>query len=198
MLGNPVIIQQAEASGFRARGFRHMEEVDVVDAHDNVVGKAKREEAHRKGLLHRVVFVFLFDPDGKLYVQKRVASKDMYPNCWEGSLSGHVLSGETYKEAAERELHEELGACVSGRHLKEIIKFGNHDGNERVLITLFAVKDFKENMTIDKEEVNSGEFWTIKKLESELKKQSNFNPGFIKAWEEFKAMKEKAVEFVKL
>jgi len=174
------------------------EELDVVDAHDEIVGKASRDEVHKKGLLHRIVFVFLFDPEGRLYMQKRVASKDMYPNCWEGSLSGHVLSGETYKETAERELHEELGACVSGRHLREIIRFGNHDGNERVLVTLFAVKDFKEDITIDNEEVEKGEFWTVKKLEAELKKSANINPGFRKAWEEFKSLKEKTQEFVKV
>ncbi|MCX6708281.1 MAG: NUDIX domain-containing protein [Candidatus Woesearchaeota archaeon] len=176
-----------------------MEEVDVVDAHDNVVGKAKREEAHRKGLLHRVVFVMLFDADGRLYVQQRSLKKDLYPGFFEGSLSGHVLSGESYMEAAERELHEELGVCVSPRHLKDIVLFGFHDDEERVLVRLFAVKDFKCGVEPDTEgEVKSGEFWAWKKLEFELKGKKLFHPLFRKALEEFKAVKEKAVEFVKL
>ena len=176
-----------------------MEEVDVVDAHDNVVGKEKRDVAHKKKLLHRVVFVMLFDADGNLYVQQRSLKKDLYPGFLEGSLSGHVMSGESFQEAAERELHEELGVCVSPRHLKDIVLFGFHDDEERVLVRLFAVKDFKLGVEPDTEgEVKSGEFWAWKKLESELKGKKLFHPLFRKALEEFKAMKEKAVEFVKL
>lgn len=173
------------------------EEIDVVDAHDNIVGKAERSKVHKDGLLHRIFFVFLFNPEGELFMQKR-GNTELYPGFWEGSASGHVMSGETYKDAAERELHEELGVCVSGKHLKEIIKFGNHVDNERVLITLFAVKDLKEKIEVNEDEVEKGEFWPVKKLEAELKKSNNINPGFRKAWTEFKLLKEKTVEFVKI
>ena len=179
--------------------FSAMEEVDIVDAHDNVVGKEKRDVAHEKGLLHRVVHVMLFDPDGRLYVQQRSQKKDLYPGYWEGSLSGHVLSGESYKEAAERELHEELGVCVSRKHLKDIVLFGFNDGEDRALVRLFVVKDFKFDVEPDTEgEVKSGEFWAWKKLDSEMKGKKLFHPLFRKAFEEFKGMKEKPVEFVKL
>ncbi len=175
------------------------EELDIVDAHDEIVGKADRKEAHKKKLLHRNVYVMLFDPDGRLFMQKRAASKEFYANCWEGSLSGHVQSGETYKEAAERELFEELGVCVPPPKIKNIIEFGFHDENERVLITLFAIKDFKGNIQLDDEEVASGDFWTIKKLESEMKKgKVLIHPAFRKAWEELKASKEKLQEFIKI
>lgn len=171
------------------------EQLDIVDAHDDIIGKSSRVEAHRKGLLHRIAYVMLFDPDGRIFMQKRSSSKETYPGCWEGSLSGHVLSGETYKEAAERELHEELGACVSRKHLKNVIEFGFHGEEERALVTLFLVKDFKERIVLDEEEVSKGEFWTVKKLESELKK-SKFHPVFLKAWEELKTSKENVKEFI--
>jgi len=174
-----------------------MEEVDVVDAHDNVVGKVKREEAHKKELLHRVVQVFVFDPDGRLFVQQRSLSKDVYPGFYEGSLSGHVLSGESFKEAAGRELHEELGVCVRPSHIKEVVRFGFH-GDERVLCKLFVVKDFKGEVKIDSDEVKSGEFWSLKKLMSELKGKKFFHPLFLKALGEFKGMRETTKEFVRL
>lgn len=175
-----------------------MEEVDIVDAHSNVVGKAQRDEVHKKGLLHRVVQVMLFDADGRLFVQQRSSSKDVYPGCFEGSLSGHVLSGESFREAAERELHEELGVCVSPRHLKEILLFGLHDvEEERVLAKLFAVRDFKGEIKLDPDEVKSGDFWTMKKLASEMKKRS-FHPLFLKALKEFRAMGERTKDFVKV
>ena len=172
------------------------EAVDIVDAHDEIVGKADRTEAHKKGLLHRGVQVMLFDPDGRLFVQQRSLSKDMFPGYWEGSLSGHVKSGEAYKETAERELHEELGVCVTPKHLQEILHFGIHDDNERMLVALYVVKDYKGDITIDDEEVKSGEFWTIKKLETEMKGKKLFHPCFIKAFEDFKALKVNPKEFV--
>lgn len=174
------------------------EEVDVVDAHSNVVGKAQRDDVHKKGLLHRVVQVMLFDADGRLFVQQRSASKDLFPGCLEGSLSGHVLSGESFRDAAERELHEELGVCVSPRHLKEILLFGLHEiEEERVLCNLFAIRDYKGEIKLDSEEVKSGDFWTMKKLASEMKKRP-FHPLFLKALAEFKAMGERTKDFLKL
>jgi 16S rRNA (adenine1518-N6/adenine1519-N6)-dimethyltransferase len=48
-------------------------------------------------------------PDGKFLLQRRSASKDLFPNCWDNSAAGHVDAGEDYETAAKRELAEELG-----------------------------------------------------------------------------------------
>lgn len=173
-----------------------MEEVDIVDAHDNVIKKADRSVAHKNGLLHRVVHVMVFDPDGRLFMQQRALSKDVYPGHWEGSLSGHVLSGETPKQAAERELHEELGVCLTPKHFKKVLTFGLHADKERVLSTLYAVKDFKGDIKLDEEEIKQGEFWSLKKVEAELKGRKLFHPLFKKAFDDFKAMGEKAKEWL--
>jgi len=178
--------------------FDMKEEIDVVDAHDEIVGKADRNVAHKKGLLHRVIHVMVFDSDGKLFIQQRALSKDMYPGHWEGSLSGHVKSKESFKDAAERELHEELGICVKRGHLKEILEFGLHEENERVLAKLYVIKDFKGEWKLDEDEVKTGDFWSMKKVEAELKGKKLFHPLFKKALMELKAMKEPIVEFVKL
>ncbi len=50
--------------------------------------------------------------DGQVYLQKRAPSKDINPNCWDSSAAGHVDSGESYLDAAVRELSEELGILV--------------------------------------------------------------------------------------
>lgn len=81
----------------------------VVDARDRVVGTMTRREIHEKGLLHRAAHVLLFDPQGRLYLQKRSAAKDTYPGKWTSSASGHVDPGESYAQCAARELGEELG-----------------------------------------------------------------------------------------
>lgn len=82
---------------------------DVVDEQDRVVGAAPRREVHARGLLHRAVHALVLDRDGRVLLQKRSATKDMYPNQWATSASGHVDRGEDYDTAIVRELGEELG-----------------------------------------------------------------------------------------
>jgi len=87
--------------------------LDIVDAEDRVIGCATRAEVHRTQRLHRAVHMLVSDGAGRVYLQKRAASKDVNPNCWDSSAAGHVDSGEAYEWAAVRELSEELGISVS-------------------------------------------------------------------------------------
>lgn len=81
----------------------------MVNHEDRVVGQAARSDVHAKGLLHRAVHVFLINPHGQLYLQRRSLGKDSAPGKWTTSCSGHVDAGEDYDFAARRELSEELG-----------------------------------------------------------------------------------------
>ncbi len=82
---------------------------DVVDERDQVIGQAPRAEVHARRLMHRAVHVFLFNSRGEFLLQMRSVHKDEHPLTYTSSCSGHVDSGETYDEAAVRELGEELG-----------------------------------------------------------------------------------------
>lgn len=83
---------------------------DLVDLDDEVIGRVLRGEAHRNpALIHRSVQVLVFTHDGRLLLQRRSASKDLFPGYYCASASGHVASGEDYATTAERELAEELG-----------------------------------------------------------------------------------------
>ena len=86
---------------------------DVVDEQDRVVRQAPRSEVHARGLLHRAVHVFVFNSAGELLVQMRSEFKDEFPDCWTSSASGHLGAGETYEQAAPRELAEEVGLAGS-------------------------------------------------------------------------------------
>ncbi len=101
------------AGAVHVRAMASEERFDVVDNSDRVIGSAPRREVHARGLLHRAVHVLVSDAAGRVLMQKRSASKDMYPNQWAASASGHVDSGEDYDTAAVRELGEELGIFVA-------------------------------------------------------------------------------------
>lgn len=80
-----------------------MNKVIHIDENDCELGIVSREEAHRTGLLHRVVIIYVFDKEGNILIQERL------DGTLDHSSAGHVDPGETYLEAAERELGEELG-----------------------------------------------------------------------------------------
>jgi len=54
------------------------------------------------------VHIFVFNTSGELLIQQRTATKDEFPLGLTSSACGHVDAGESYAQAAVRELHEEL------------------------------------------------------------------------------------------
>lgn len=82
-----------------------MELFDLVDRQDQVIGTTDKITAHANGHIHRVAAVYVFDQDGRLYVQVHKKSGGLYDH----SVGGHVSQGESYEEAAQREAEEELG-----------------------------------------------------------------------------------------
>ena len=85
---------------------------DVVNDRDEVLHPAPRHEVHARDWLHRAVHVFVFDAQGKLFLQQRSLLKDSEPGTWCASCCGHVDSGEDYDAAALRELQEEIGVVA--------------------------------------------------------------------------------------
>jgi len=81
----------------------------VVDAEDRVTGYESRERVHVNNLRHRAIHVLIFNQRGEVFLQKRSIWKDMHPGKWDSSTAGHVDAGESYEEAARRELREEIG-----------------------------------------------------------------------------------------
>lgn len=66
-------------------------------------------EAHRTGQLHLAVSVFVFDPNHRLLVQRRAASKYHCPGQWANTCCTHPHWGEGLSEAAHRRTSQELG-----------------------------------------------------------------------------------------
>jgi len=82
---------------------------DIVDENDAIIGAMGRHEVHVNNLRHRAVHIWLFNGRGELFLQKRSPWKQLHPDLWCSSTAGHVDSGESYEEAAHREMLEEIG-----------------------------------------------------------------------------------------
>lgn len=83
--------------------------IQIVDENNTPIGSASKKEVWTKGLLHQVVRITILDETGHILVQKRSGNKELFPGRWDNSAAGHVDAGETYEQAAYRELEEELG-----------------------------------------------------------------------------------------
>lgn len=110
-------LKMCEALGINK--FHYAEHFDLVDENDTVIGIIPRSVAHEEGkFIHRASSVLVwrshFDEAKKENVKQllmvhRSKNKKMNANVWQAAPSGHVLPGETYAEAARRELREEIG-----------------------------------------------------------------------------------------
>ncbi len=154
---------------------------DVVDATDRVVGQKPRSLVHRLGLRHRAVHTLLFNGRGELFLQKRSLSKDLNPGLWDSSCSGHLHAGESYEQAAWRELTEELG-LAEPIPLRPVCKLaaGRETGNEFIWV---YQGESDGPFALDPVEISEGRFLAISDLERELRAGSDpFSPVFVHLW----------------
>ena len=80
-----------------------MSDVVVVNDKDEVIGTMPKSEAHKNGTSHRIAVVYVENTAGEILIQNRA------DGFLDHSSAGHVDPGESYEEAARRELNEELG-----------------------------------------------------------------------------------------
>jgi len=147
----------------------------TYDEEGKALQLVERAQVHKLGLWHRSSVVCLFNLDGRLYVQRRAANKDLYENLLDISLGEHLKPGETHLEAAHRGLHEELG--ITGIDLEPI-------GSERRVITEIpeqGIRDFElqqafrgtyeGKMCLDPEEVSEVCLFTLTQLATLIKQE---------------------------
>lgn len=83
---------------------------DVLNEKGDYLGKIEtREKCHKEGLWHKAVVIFIMNSKGQVLLQKRGANKKMWPNMWDITAGGHVLTSEFGYQAIMRECQEELG-----------------------------------------------------------------------------------------
>ncbi|MER7539518.1 NUDIX domain-containing protein [Streptomyces sp. NPDC097704] len=91
--------------------------VERVDDQDRVLGVVSRRQAIREGWLHRVAVTVCRDEGGRILIHRRSEQLSRFPGLYEVMVGGAVGVGESYEQAAARELAEELGVRVLPRLL---------------------------------------------------------------------------------
>jgi len=86
-----------------------VEHVPWVDESDRVIAIVSRQRMRSERLRHRAVFVAVTDGAGRLLVHRRSLAKDVWPGWCDIAVGGVVAAGESYDDAARREVAEEIG-----------------------------------------------------------------------------------------
>ncbi len=154
----------------------------VVDGDDRVIGRASREECHSENrLIHRSVYVFLINSENRILLQRRSTSKDLYPGYYTASATGHVNYGESYEDAARRELKEELGVDAP---LIEICKFKSFSSVEREISMLYVCR-YDGPIRYDEEEISEVLFMSVDEIKRDMEAgRKKFAYGFKVAFKE--------------
>jgi len=154
---------------------QEIEVFDQVDEYDMVIGKAAREVFHgNPDMIHRVVHILVYDTSGELYLQKRSITKDVQPGKWDTSVGGHVAAGESYEDAARREMQEELG--IEGAVIEYLHRYLHRNDYESEYVSTYRCI-WDGPIEINREEIDEGRFWPVEKIRKSVK--DKFTPNFL-------------------
>lgn len=64
--------------------------IDIFDENNNPRGIQKlKSEAHKEGIWHRAVHIWIYNLKGEILLQLRSKNKELYPDRWDVSAAGH-------------------------------------------------------------------------------------------------------------
>jgi len=158
-----------------------MEEfLEVVNKKGEVLRTLPRSQIHgNPSLLHRVVHVLVFDPDGRLILQKRSLDKDVAPGKWDTSVGGHVNAGETLAEALHREMKEELG--IEAQDPEFLYSYIHSNEYESELVYTYRII-YDGEIRFHKGEIDEIRAWDLNEIKQNLGKgifSDNFEHEFM-------------------
>lgn len=162
-----------------------MEYWDVYDENRNKTNKViQRGTPLQQGEYHLVVHVCIFNSKNELLIQKRTASKKKWPSLWDVSVGGCATTTDTSRQAALREVQEELGLDLSMYIQRPTLTVHYENGFDDYYLVQVDVDHF----ILQEEEVEEVRWVSEKELQS-LVKEGLFIPyrlSFLKTLFEMK------------
>lgn len=156
-----------------------VEQVILVDQHDNAIGTMEKMEAHRKGALHRAFSVLLYNDKGEILLQKRATGKYHSGGLWTNACCSHPRPGEDIHQAARRRLREEMGIDVPLAFYYSFVYRAELDQDliEHEYDHVFTGR-FNGEPVVDHEEVDDWKFVNTEWLREDVAR----NPGLYTHW----------------
>ena len=164
--------------------------VDVLSDDGGVVRQATRREVRHGNLLHRSVYILVFNSEGQLFVHQRTATKDVYPSHWDVAVGGVLGAGEDPLAGARRELQEELG--VQTDTLRQLFTFRYQEPHNRVIGVVFSCT-WDGPVALQPAEIVRGE-WLDLEAVIERSRRDQFCPDGLEALGTYLAKLEAALD----
>jgi isopentenyldiphosphate isomerase len=143
--------------------------LDIVNEQDQVIAQEFRSEIYAKRLsCFRVINAFLINDSKQLWIPRRTKNKKLFPLCLDASVGGHVNAGESYQQAFERELKEELNLNAGHCSYKAIAKLTPHEHGVSAFMHLYMIYT---NITpsYNLEDFDSAEWLLLHEIEEKIK-----------------------------
>jgi isopentenyl-diphosphate Delta-isomerase len=160
------------------------DQVVVVSRRDRRMGVVDKLAAHRLGVLHRALSIFVFDESGRLMLQRRAVGKYHSAGQWSNTCCTHPRPGEPVVTAAHRRLREEMGFDCPLRRLGSFVYRARLDNGmlEHELDHLFVGR-FEGTPAPNPGEVMDWRWVTVDGLAAEMgDRPGDFTPWFALAW----------------
>jgi len=112
----------------------------VVDENDQPLNPLPRKFVHGHGVWHRVAHLCIVNEQRWVLCHQRSLDVELSPGAWAMCLGGHNNPGESYEQAAIRELKEEVGIDIeSASRPWKIHKFSG-PGSNNEFQAIFIIK----------------------------------------------------------
>ncbi|WP_243546319.1 NUDIX domain-containing protein [Pseudodesulfovibrio tunisiensis] len=128
------------------------------------------------------MLVLIFDPDNKIYLQKRSRKKQFYPGRWDVSASTHTEPGESFSEAAVRVVRDKLGLETDRLHFVRQLPACPETGFE--FVSIFALHRNTLTITPNPEAVDEGYYYSREELTCLVRNfRELLTPQLVTLWE---------------
>jgi len=151
-----------------------MEKWDLYDENRKPLNRTIiRGELEKEGQYHIVAGIWIVNSNNQTLLTLRDKSKKQYPNCWENTV-GSIVSGETSRQGAVRELLEETGIVINE---EELFYLGTYKGNTHFHDTYIARKDIEiEELALQKGETADAKWVSMDELDEMIKDKKTPTP----------------------
>ncbi|MFH1173335.1 MAG: NUDIX domain-containing protein [bacterium] len=155
-----------------------MEIIDIVNGQDEVIGQATQDEIYSQAHPHRIVHILIFNSQGEMALQLRSQAKSFCPHHWSTAVGGHVQAGESYEQAALREMAEEANLQLPMQFLyKDIYDDVFQRGLRKFLGVFQACHD--GGFSLDSDEVDEFGFFSLAQIQEMVDQGEKFHPELL-------------------
>ncbi len=163
--------------------------IDYYDENGRLLGVIDKAIAHREGLWHKSVHLWIFNSKNQVLLQKRCAQKKFFPGYWDVSVAGHISAGENSIDTSLREAKEEIGLNTNENEIefaftiKEKFKWKDIQSNEFVDVYILNKDINLSKLKFQKEEVETVQF-----VDKSIIFSPNPNADIFPHYEEYKLL----------